>query len=452
MRRGSRIGRARFGTMRDVTVQLERPRTQGAPATVLRSPLASGAVGAIWASALGLAFIALPVVLAWVLAPHGEVPAGDALRGGVLAWLAAQHATIGTSAGPLNLVPLGLLAVPAYALYRSGRWAGRASVDALPAAVAATATLTAAYVTAVAVVTSLTSDARLGAEVRSVVLGSMVVALVAGGAGVISGGRLWSALADLVPESVPQVLRGAVAGLAVLLGGGALLLTASMVWHFDRVLGITRALQAGAFGGLLLLVLGLLCVPTGVVWAAAYAVGPGFALGIGTTVAPAGVALGPVPAFPLIGGLPATGPAPTVSLVALGVPLVAGLVVGVLAARRPAETSGQTVTEALAAGVLAGLLLGVLAWLSSGSLGAVRMSELGPDGFKVGAVAALEVGVLAAAVAWEVDRHAEAFARAARRIAGLADIVRQRGRSLSPPGRSRLGRRQQPAGTARRVD
>ncbi len=438
--------------MRHVTVQLERAPTGSTTAAVLRSPFASGAVAAVWAGALGLAAIVAPVVIAWALAPHSGVAAVDAARGGVLAWLAAQHATLATSFGALSLVPLGLLALPAFVLHRCGRWAGRVSVEALPAAVAATATLSAVYVVAVAVVSSLASNAGLGAEVPSLLLGSVVVSVVAGGAGVLGGAHLWSALAALLPEPMPHVLRGALAGLAVLLGGGALLLTASILWHFDRILTLTRSLQAGALGGLVLLALGVLFVPTAVVWAAAYAVGPGFAVGIGTSVAPAGIALGPVPAFPLIGGLPATGHAPTASLFALVIPLLAGVAIGVLAARRPAVSTGRTVSEALASGVVSGVALGILSWLSSGSLGAVRMSELGPDAVRVGAVAALEVGFLAAAVAWEADRHAELFARAARRVRGLADIVRHRGRTSSPARRPRLRRRQQPAGSARRVD
>jgi Family of unknown function (DUF6350) len=269
---------------------------------------------------------------------------------------------------------------------------------------------------------------------------------------VVGGGQLWSDLADQVPESVPPVMRGALAGLSTLICGGALLLLASMVGHFGRILDLSRSLQAGAFGGAVLLLLGAVCVPTGVVWAAAYAVGPGFAVGIGTSVAPAGIALGPVPAFPVLGALPATGPAPTASLVALAVPVLAGLVIGLMAARHPASTLGRTVAEAAAAGVLAGLALGVLAWLSSGSLGAVRMSELGPDGVRVGAVAALELGVVAAAVAWEADRHGAFFAWAATGVRGLGDIVRHRGRSRSTPRRARLWRRQQPGGPAGGVD
>jgi hypothetical protein len=449
------MGGARFATMRDVTVQLERPtrrpgREQDAPVAVLRSPFTSGAVAAVWAAAIGMVVVCTPVLLAWWVAPHGPgvglgapaaVPATDALRGAVLAWLAAQHATIHTSVGSLSLVPLGLVAVPAFALYRCGRWAGRVSVDAVPAGIAATGSLAVAYTVATAVVSSLASDSQLGATTGSLLAGSLALAVVAGGLGVVVGGRLWADLAARAPESMPHVVRGALAGLATVLCGGGVILVASMLAHAGRMLDLTRGLGAGALGGAVLLLVGALCVPTAVVWAACYAVGPGFAVGIGTSVAPAGIALGPVPAFPLLAVLPGTGHAPAVSLVALAVPVAAGVVIGLMAARRPAATPGRTVGEAAAAGALAGVALGVLAWLTSGSLGAVRMSQLGPHGGAVGAVAALELAVVAAAVAWEVDRHAAGFARAGARLRSAADIVRHRGRPRSTRRRARLWRR-----------
>jgi hypothetical protein len=245
---------------------------------------------------------------------------------------------------------------------------------------------------------------------------------------VLSGGRLWVDLADRLPEPAVPVLRGAAAGLAVLVGGGALLVTVSLIAHFGRVADLARSLQAGPGGGAGLLVLGLMALPSAAVWGAAYAVGPGFSVGVGTAVAPSGVALGPVPDVPILGVLPGTGPAPAVSLLALVVPLAAGVVIGLLAARRPAATHARTAAEALVAGVLAGVALGLLAALSGGSVGTVRMSELGPDGLRVGAAAALGVGAVAGAVAWESCRHRAVVQAGVRRIRHLAARVHRRAR------------------------
>jgi hypothetical protein len=253
--------------------------------------------------------------------------------------------------------------------------------------------------------------------VLSAVVSAGALALVAAGCGVVSGARLWS---TTLPPGVRPLLRSAAAGLAVLVGGGALLLATALAGHLGRVADIGTALGGGDPGGVELLLVGVLAVPTGVVWAASYAVGPGFAVGLATSVAPSGVALGPVPAMPLLGALPAAGRAPAVSLLALAVPLAAGVVVGLLAARRPRPTPGATATLALASGVLAGLALGVLAALSSGSFGSVRLSALGPDGLAVGLAAAVEVGAVAAAVAYEGARHRALLGRAATRVRALA--------------------------------
>jgi hypothetical protein len=408
--------------MRDVTVQLERPRTDPGPA--LRSPVVTGAVAAGWAGALGLALVVVTVLVVWLLAPHGTPGPGDVIHVGVLAWLAANHGTVVLTSGSVSLIPLGLVLVPAVVLFRSGCWAGRAAAEALPAAAAATLAMAVSYAVGAAVLASASSQRGSAADVGSVLLGAAALALVSGGAGVLHGGGLWGELADQLPEPAVPVLRAAAAGLAVLLGGGALLIAGSLVAHFGQVTDLSRSLQGGAVGGLAVLVLGVLTIPTAAVWGAAFAVGPGFAVGVGTSVAPAGVALGPVPALPLLGALPGTGPVPALALAALAVPPLAAIVVGFIAASRPAPTLGRTAAEALAGGVLAGAALGLLALLASGSLGAVRMSDLGPDAFRVGAAAAVEVGALAAAVAYEASRHRTLAAVAAAVARGRTTAAR----------------------------
>lgn len=398
-----------------MSAQLQQtPRTDVVPA--FRSPVITGAVAAVWAGVVGLAVCVVTVLVVWLLGAHGSAGPGDALHAGVLTWLAANHGSIVLGSAVIDLVPLGLLAVPVLALFRSGRWAGRMSAEALPAAAAATVAMAVAYGIGAAVLASASAQRGSAAEVGSVLVGATVLALVAGGCGVLSGAGAWDDLWEVLPEPALPVLRGAAAGLCVLVGGGALLLAASMLTHFGRITDLARSLPVGAAGAFGILLLCLLSVPTAVVWATAYAVGPGFAVGLGTAVAPSGVALGPVPALPLLGALPETGRPPGVWMVALAIPPLAGLVIGWLAARRPAATPGRTAAEALGSGVLAGAGLGVLAMVSSGSLGAVRMADVGPDALRVAAAAALLVGAIGAAVAYEGCRHRTRLAAAARRV------------------------------------
>ncbi|MGZ4470152.1 MAG: cell division protein PerM, partial [Nocardioidaceae bacterium] len=148
----------------------------------------------------------------------------------------------------------------------------------------------------------------------------------------------------------------------------------------------------------------LLYAPTALVWAAAFAVGPGFAVGAGTQVTFAGVDLGAVPAVPLLAALPGDGaPGPT-ALMALLVPVVAGVVAGRLVDRRDAAlpeselgTWRRLAGLAAAAGGLAGLAVAALCALTSGPGGPGRLAEVGPSPWWVGLAAAGEVGLVAAA-------------------------------------------------------
>jgi hypothetical protein len=218
-----------------------------------------------------------------------------------------------------------------------------------------------------------------------------------------------------VTAAARSVLRGAAVGLAVLLGGASAALAVALAAHAGRVVELVRAVAHGPAGVLSLLVLALLLLPNAVLWVAAYSVGPGFTVGVATSVAPTGVHVGDVPSFPLLGALPGTGSAPTASLLAVLVPVLAGALVGVHAVRcRPdGDRPGALVVPIRAAlsGALAGLALGGLALLTSGSLGNGRMSVLGPDGWAVGLAAAVEVAAVAALASWLTGRYAGAVER-----------------------------------------
>ncbi len=118
-------------------------------------------------------------------------------------------------------------------------------------------------------------------------------------------------------------------------------------------------------------------------------VGPGFAIGTGSTVSPIGTALGPLPGVPLFGVIPAHGY--TFGLAGVIVPLLAGfLAAALLRGTRRAQIDGALalVLTALGIGVVAGIELGLLAWWSSGALGPGRLHDVGPNPLFVGALAA----------------------------------------------------------------
>jgi hypothetical protein len=142
------------------------------------------------------------------------------------------------------------------------------------------------------------------------------------------------------------------------------------------------------------------------VWATAYLIGPGFAVGVGSTVDASTVSLEPLPAFPLLAAVP-TGPSTAMASLILGIPLVAGLIGGVLAARPkdlPDATGGlrripvrwrTALGAALLSGPVAGLLTGLAAAAARGNLGDGRLATVGPSPLQVGIVLMVEVSVSA---------------------------------------------------------
>ena len=186
----------------------------------------------------------------------------------------------------------------------------------------------------------------------------------------------------------------------------ALLAGAALVVHASGFRLASNELSPGPVGSGLLLLAGLAYLPNAVIWAMAYVIGPGFAFGVGTVVAPTGSVLGPLPLFPMLAALPSSPPVPhatgagPVALSLLAIPYLAGAVGGVLTVRTaPSPSIEAAPLWGLAAGVLAGLATGALALVSGGPLGTGRLATVGPSAWQVALVAALEIGVASAITA-----------------------------------------------------
>ncbi len=157
----------------------------------------------------------------------------------------------------------------------------------------------------------------------------------------------------------------------------------------------------------------------------AYVIGPGFAFGAGTVLAPTGSVLGPVPLFPMLAALPAVPQGPhagrpgLVALAVLAVPYLAGAFGGLLTVRTaPSPTIEAAPLWGLACGAAAGCVTGALAVFSGGPLGTGRLAAVGPSGWQVALVATLEIGISAAVTAgianWLLIRRRRAPAAASK--------------------------------------
>jgi hypothetical protein len=381
-----------------VATLLDEPRAASQVAGVLRAVVAG-----IGAAVAGLAVVAALVLVGWAV-PGNEAGAAsllDALRLSGLGWIAAHHVPVLVPTGVLAWLPLGLLAVPLTAAYSAGQWVSRraspASATQLALRTAAMSLTYAALATAVAVLTS-------GEEVRVVPVVTAAVATclsaAAGSVGMWRAGSCDVWLWRRIPAAARASIAAGAAGAFTLMGAGALLVITAVVVRRAAIGDVLSALDAGLVGSVLLLVLSAVYLPNVVIWAVAYALGPGFAFGAGTSVTPLGVEVGPLPALALLGALPRPGEQPLLVLLVFLVPAAAGIVVGRVLARRLPTLGWTAVPWAFAASGVAGLTLGVLAVLSGGPLGGGRLAVIGPSPWQVAVAATLELALVAAPTAW----------------------------------------------------
>ena len=246
------------------------------------------------------------------------------------------------------------------------------------------------------------------------VIEPFLVAVVAGGLGGAHALAPWGRLVRLLPDRPRSVIMGTLVTLGLLTATGAVLAGGSLAAHLGQFRTLTDTLSPGPIGSLLLLLAEIAYVPNAVVWGIAFCLGPGFAFGAGTVIAPTGAALGALPAFPMLAALPAGHVPAWLSLAVLAAPYLAAVAGGVLTVRiMPTPVLEAAPAWGFASGAATGAAVGLLAALSGGPLGNGRLAAVGPSGWQVALVAILEMGVTSAVAAgaanwWMLRRVPEA--------------------------------------------
>ena len=400
----------------------------GTPARPSRPLVITGAIAACAAAGSGLVCITLLVLAGWIAAPHAGVGLPGVLRTAADLWLVGHHvgfALHGTGrigAGRIGMLPLGLVLLPGALLWIAGRWVVRRGQVARLADVGYAALALAVPYGLVAGALALAGQSALATpSLLQAVVSGFLVALVAGGLGGARALAPWRRLIELLPPRARAVFLGTVGTLTVLTGAGAILAGASLATHMGDFRSVDVALAPGLVGGGLLLLAQLAYVPNAIVWSICYTLGPGFAFGTGTVVAPTGSALGSLPMLPMLAALPAGAHSSAtgwVSLLMLSVPYLAGAFGGLLTARAaPIPAVELAPLWGFATGVATGCALGVLAAFAGGPLGSGRLTAVGPSGWQAGVVCVLEVGVAAAVTTGLVN-----WARMRRLAPGGADL------------------------------
>lgn len=200
-------------------------------------------------------------------------------------------------------------------------------------------------------------------------------------------------VAASLPSRAAETLRlasGAMLALSIIAATGFAL---SLVLGYIEITSLTQGLQLDPLGAIVLFLVQTAYLPVALVWTLSWFVGSGFAIGSATSVTPFETLLGPLPALPLFGALPqGWGP---VAVLAPMLVVLAGVGVGVLAARRTALHRfgwAAAVLVPLCAAVLVGLAVAALCVFASGGIGPDRLAVTGAHPWITGGLAAGEIG------------------------------------------------------------
>lgn len=321
--------------------------------------------------------------------------------------------------GLLHAIPLGLVLVPLLLAWRAGRRLARASSDQLWQGLLG-ALLT--YAAAGIGVAYLSSTPEASASL----LAGALIPPVSAGVGLIAGAHhragTWSRvvgvdLATAVGRASQHsrwagsyawsVLRSGALAVLVAAGLSAALLAVTIGLNWAGIAAIYERLDGGVAGASVLTLLQLGFLPNLALWTMSWTTGAGFALGTGSSLTPLASTVGPLPAIPVLGALPAG--TLHYGYAALAVPVLAGALAGwwffregenhldewlVLKSRqRWLTATASTLALAVFIGITAGLGGALVALVSRASLGLGRFTELGPDPLLLGAWLALEVAV-----------------------------------------------------------
>ncbi|MEV6343468.1 DUF6350 family protein [Actinoplanes sp. NPDC051851] len=386
------------------------PAQRRPPATRSGAPLPVAVVFAtLWAALLTYLPVAAVIGLARTLEGAGGL--SGAARAGAAGWLLGHGVPIGTSIGPLALAPLLLSVLVIWRLNRAGLHVTRAIGARRTGSVGAALVVAIAVGTAYAIVGALTArliDGR-GTEVSLTQAAWHFLALGVAGAllGSLRGTDAVSTLARKVPEPLRHGVRTGLVAAFLILGAGAAAGGLSVALGGGQAADIISAYHTGVAGQAGLTLVSIAYAVNAAVWAAAYLLGPGFALGVGSTIRLTEVNVGNLPTLPLLAGLPA-GPMGAAGTLLLMLPVIAGAVAGWgltqrlrygrAHAWRPGSRPGADVPEpgwplllgtSVLAGPVAGAALALFSWIAGGGVGSGRLSEIGPDPLPVGLIGAL---------------------------------------------------------------
>lgn len=170
---------------------------------------------------------------------------------------------------------------------------------------------------------------------------------------------------------------------------GILVFVTATVLGWSEIVKINGYYIVAWHSNLMMWLFQLAYLPVFVLWAFAFVLGAGFAVGSGTVFSALGVASAPLPAIPLLGALPQPGPGYPWLLAVVALVL---LLAGIRQARAFPDLKEVLVTGGIHLAVL-GAAGALLAFLSQGSIGPDRMAATGTDMLRMMAMTIVILGI-----------------------------------------------------------
>jgi hypothetical protein len=335
---------------------------------------------AIRGAALVLLPFAFMALVAWATAGSATGTTTDPIRGAAWIWLGAHHIPFSLSLPPTGLpgyfsyLPWGAIALPFIAIRSSFSRA----LDRLQGDYHDINGVRIAYSFFYTIIVTALSYLSASPAVRPQwYLAPIFGFLIAITATLTCGQRLKMSAPVLIATRIMAIIVG-----TFMVGVGILIFA-----NFAQVKDLHTSLQAGIFGGALLLLLNVLYLPNAAIAMASYVAGSGFAVGAGTLISPWWYHSDQIPVLPLLGILPTTRH-PLFIAAALFFVAIGALVAW--------WTFDSGIMALLQSSIYLAVMILVSAYLSSGSLMTDEMGAFGVSIWKFGLVAIGEIALGAA--------------------------------------------------------
>lgn len=404
-----------------------------------------GVLEGVQAALLGIIITAVVAVIAWTLSASPIGTLFTVVAASVQVWLLGHGATLSYDGGSFGFTPWLVSALPIWLCYRAGRRltiaggitkARRKAARSRPltrySPLISWAAMSVVYALIAMAVSAAMGRQPLPTHPWQAAGGALAIAAIAGGIGVLRipkkhrhdagdfpqtrlRARVSARVGDAIVDFAAASVRAALLAAGIILAAGFVLLIVTLVIHHHQFAALYGALDASGTGAAVLTFGQLLVVPNLSTWAASWMTGTGFVLGTGSSISPFGTTIGPIPAVPVLAGIPTD--VADWAWIFVVVPALAGLAAGWWLLAKGTEGWLKQLIGAASIAVGAGVLLGILGWLSGGAVGPGLLAVTGPPAVQFGAISAAGAFVGAALALLAGPRIVPTSRKAAEQIA-----------------------------------